>query len=298
MNIEEFTNRIKPVVSDALKKEVRIIKKLKVNGVTLYGIGILESNFNAGPVIYLEPFFEQFLETGNWFQTVEDVLAFYHRNKAPESFETEWLKDFRQVRQKLYYSLVNYDANRGLLDMVPHTRFLDLAKVYYIQCRINGAISGSILIYKEQMEAWGISEDELREAAEENTPLLYPACIMDMGDILGRQKKEAEGEIPFDFSPAPPIPMFVLSNREYQNGAVAICYKDILDDFSQKRGEDLVLLPSSRHEIIMIPFREQGDMDALREIVHVCNQTQVEREEFLSDNVYIFKRQDKQLIVS
>ena len=82
MNIKDFADRMKTVISDTLKKEVRIVNPLKSNGVRLYGLSIVEPNSNTSPVIYLETFFERFLDTDNWAGTVKDILEFYHNNRV------------------------------------------------------------------------------------------------------------------------------------------------------------------------------------------------------------------------
>lgn len=295
MNIEEFANRIKATISDILKKEVRIIKKMKINGVTLYGICISEPDSNIEITVYLESFFETFLDTDNWPQSVNSILEFYHNHESEKPFDMEWFRDFSQVRPKLYYILVNYEANRELLCMVPHTRFLDLAKIYYVQCQIGESNTGSILVYNKHMEYWGISDDELDKAAEENTPRLYPARITNLDDILGLDNLQ---DAPFELSPEPEIPIFALSNTASSNGAAVICYKDILDRFSQQVKDDLVILPSSVHETMLLPLHKNSDISAHKEMVHDVNRTMLERSEFLSDNVYIFSRENKQLMIA
>ena len=290
MNIKDFADRMKTVISDTLKKEVRIVNPLKSNGVRLYGLSIVEPNSNTSPVIYLETFFERFLDTDNWAGTVKDILEFYHNNKVEDSFDIKWFHDFSQVRENLFYRLINYEKNQELLSMVPHTRFLDLAKIYYADCQI-GATAGSILIYHRHVKEWDITEDELITAAEENTPRLYPANLHPISDT-------SEPGDDISLIPEMPVPMFVLSNIGNHNGAAAVCYKDILERFSQKVEDDLVILPSSVHETILLPLQEKSNLDSLKEMVYDINRTILNPSEFLSDNVYIYSRQNRNILIA
>lgn len=290
MNIKDFADRMKTVISDTLKKEVRIVNPLKSNGVRLYGLSIVEPTSNTSPVIYLESFFERFLDTDNWAGTVKDILEFYRDNRVEDSFDMKWFCDFSQIRDNLFYRLINYDKNQELLSMVPHTRFLDLAKIYYADCQI-GETAGSILIYHRHMKEWDITEDELITAAEENTPRLYPANLHSICDTLGL---DDDINLILEMS----IPMFVLSNTGNHNGAAAVCYKDILERFSQKVDDDLVIIPSSIHETMLLPLQKSNSIEALREIVYDSNRTMLEPSEFLSDNVYLYSRKDRQLIIA
>lgn len=290
MNIKDFADRMKTVISDALKKEVRIVNPLKPNNVRLYGLSIVEPDSNTSPVIYLESYFERFLDTDNWAGTVKDILEFYRDNRVEDSFDMNWFRDFSKIRENLFYRLINYEKNQELLSMVPHTRFLDLAKIYYADCRI-GETAGSILIYHRHVEEWNITEDELITAAEENTPRLYPANLHPICDPLGLGGDN-------NLIPEMPVPMFVLSNTENHNGAAAVCYKDILERFSQKIEDDLVILPSSVHETILLPLQKNNSKESLREMVYDANRTMLDQSEFLSDNVYLYSRNDRQLMIA
>lgn len=295
MNIKEFTEQMKSSISDILQKEVTILEKLKINGIYSYGIRISEPDSNIGITIYLDPFFEKFLNTDNWPRTVEYVLDFYRNYDHSDSLNMEWFFDFNQVRSKLYYILVNYESNEELLCKVPYTRFLDLAKIYYAQCPLGESNTGNILVRNEHMEDWGISNYELDKAAEENTPILYPACITSLTDAIGLENLLG---VPIELPDEPLIPMFALSNTKSDYGASAICYQKILEDFSQKVQDDLILLPSSVHEMILMPLHKNDDIASHKETVYDANRCLLEPSEFLSDNVYLFSRQDKQIMIA
>lgn len=290
MNIKDFADRMKTVISDTLKKEVRIVNPLKSNGVRLYGLSIVEPNSNTSSIIYLESFFERFLDTDNWAGTVKDILEFYHNNRGEDFFDIKWFRDFNQIRENLFYRLINYEKNQELLSMVPHTRFLDLAKIYYADCQI-GETAGSILIYHRHVKEWNITEDELITAAEENTPRLYPANLHPIFNTLG-----FDDDISLILKM--PFPMFVLSNTGNQNGAAVVCYKDILERFSQKIEDDLVILPSSVHETMLLPLQKSNNIESLRKMVYDINHATLDQSQFLSDNVYLYSRKDRQLMIA
>lgn len=295
MNKKEFAERMKSSVSHALQREVTVIEKLKINGIYSYGIRISEPDSNTGTTLYLEPFYEAFLDTDNWAGTVDYVLDFYQNHTPPESLDTEWLYDFGQVRPRLYYILVNHEANEELLHEVPHTKFLDLAKIYYVQCPIGETNTGNILVRNEHLRDWGISGDELDKTAEENTPRLYPASITCLTDETGLENLLG---VPVELSREPLVPMFALSNTQRKHGASAVCYQKILGDFSREVQDDLILLPSSIHEMLLIPLHKDDDIPSHKETVYDANRYLLEPSQFLSDNVYLFRRQGGQLVIA
>ena len=91
------------------------------------------------------------------------------------------------------------------------------------------------------------------------------------------------------------VPMYVCSNSQKVNGAGVILYKDLLKQFAEKTGSDFYILPSSIHETLLVPVSDQMEVEALRSMVREVNATQVAPEEVLSDNVYIYRREDDKI---
>ena len=223
MNIEEFAHKVKSAVAAASQKEVHIHTVVKVNGILLHGITIWEPGVNISPTIYLEPYLEKYRDSENLEEITDSILTVYYRHNQTKTFNTDQVRDFHQIRHKLYYRLINYEANQELLQTVPHCRFLDLAKVYYMDFQIDASQDGSTIVRNENMEDWGISGHELRQAAEENTPCLYPFSIRNLCDLILSAKLSPKA--PLDLPPGSPAPMFILSNKGGTYGAAAFKYR-------------------------------------------------------------------------
>ena len=93
------------------------------------------------------------------------------------------------------------------------------------------------------------------------------------------------------------IPMYILTNEQELNGASALLYGDILKDFANKKGADMYILPSSIHEVIMVPADRINDPTKLLSIVHDANTTVVSTGDVLSDSVYYYDRKKDQILV-
>jgi hypothetical protein len=86
----------------------------------------------------------------------------------------------------------------------------------------------------------------------------------------------------------PESPLLVLSNESGVNGAAAIIYPEVPQRIYEYVGKNYYLLPSSVHELLIVPDDGEVDSLSLREIVREVNQTHIEAEEYLSDDIYYF----------
>ena len=95
------------------------------------------------------------------------------------------------------------------------------------------------------------------------------------------------------------IPLFVLSNGDYMNGASVMLYKDPLRDFANYMGHDLYILPSSIHEVILLLDDEYvQSSEELREMVRETNRMVVDQEEVLSDHIYHYDREKDEIRIA
>ena len=86
--------------------------------------------------------------------------------------------------------------------------------------------------------------------------------------------------------------MYILSNTSGINGATSLLYKDELKTIARKIGEDFYILPSSVHEVILIPVSLAPSHEELSRMVQEVNETQVPDEDILSDRAYYYRVED------
>ena len=85
--------------------------------------------------------------------------------------------------------------------------------------------------------------------------------------------------------------MYVLSNTMKMNGASALLDKKIMEEIVKTVGE-FYILPSSIHEVLIVPVKSGMDIETLENMVCEVNATQVQLEERLSDHVYAYNFED------
>ncbi len=295
----EYQNFITVVKEEVEKRtgenyKVRVNDIMKNNGVILNGLTVMGEHCNISPTIYLNGFYEAY-ESGMMTLggVVDEVMETYERNKVVKSVDMNHFMKYENVKEKIVYKLVHAERNRALLEDVPHINVHNLAVVF--QCLVAEETMGNatVLIHNAHLKLWGIDEKKLYQAAIVNTPYLQPYEITSMKDVV-RQLLELDEELPVEEGD---IPMYVLSNQLRIFGAACILYPDVLKKFANEIESDLYILPSSVHEVILLPVSAGSDIEELTKMVRDINETQLKQEEVLSDSIYYYSRNEGKLLV-
>lgn len=289
MDLKEFMVSMAFAVQKKLASEVEVVPQTvkKNNGVIWQGLSFRKAGCKSAPTIYLEPFYEAFQE-GVALEILALQMAEYYDNYAKEiQPEAGFFSKYEEVRPKVAYKLIHYQSNEKLLAEVPHVPYLDLAVVFY--CLVSSSEIGlaSILIRNSHLKNWNITLARLYEDAKNNTPKLLKPEFRSMEEILQLPAEELQD--------APML--YVLTNQEQMNGAASILYEGVLDACAERFQTSFFVMPSSIHEMILLPYERHVEIGSLKSIVREANQTQVEPQDRLSDSVYFYSRDEKKLLI-
>ena len=274
----------------------------KNNNVKMLGITVTKKSRNISPTIYLEGFYDQYLNGKSCERILESIMEALEKGMPAVDLDLSFFSDFNEVRKKLCYKLINAEKNSSLLEEIPYIPYLDLAICFYYPINDKGIGKGSILIMNNHMDLWGTNVKELWEIAAKNTRKLNPAeCFTTermMLEMVGACTcEEPVGELPQEQG----IPMYILTNHERSFGAAVILYEGYLEKLAECIGGAFYLLPSSVHEMILLPkikeLNDEEDSESLREIVEEVNHMVVEEQDVLSDSVYLYDERLKKLCV-
>lgn len=291
MTYQKFKQQICQMLQQKLSshEKVTIQDIIKNNDTHLDGLTILSSQYNLSPTIYLNQYFRQY-EDGRPLSTIcQDILTLYHENKPSGNIDITFFTDYDKVKSRIIFKLINFERNQEQLKDIPHFRFLDLAIVFNCLLEAHSSGNATILIHNHHLNFWGITCDDLYALALKNTPCLLKYELRSMSDVL----KELLSDVDLDglSSEEAACPMYVLSNQHKLNGSVCILYQNLLKNFAEHLGSDLYILPSSIHEVLIIPACFENSYHDLTGMVREVNATQLSREEILSDHVYYFSRE-------
>lgn len=270
---------------------------IKNNDKELDGLVILEQGHSIAPSIYLNDYYACYLKGTSIDDIMADILCRYYRCKDSLDLDHEKFTNFENIKDKIVYKIINKDKNEKLLREVPSESILDLAIVYYCIVSQFEDRCATVLINNKHLKMWNISDSDLAIAASINTPRIMKSQIKPIGDIIGEvDSNELTSKEKIDSS-MEENPMYVLTNESQFNGAACILYENLLYDFASSLGKDLYILPSSVHEVILVPKNDFLDKNELSNMVRDINESEVAEDEVLSDHVYEYHYDKKAIII-
>lgn len=315
MNYKQFIKEVENKIKDMMKEaDVKVHQVMKNNAVALWGINIFEDNISVSPTIYLEEYYASYEQGRNMEDIIAQILDCYANYKS-DNIEVDFFSDYDCVQENIVFKLINYAKNEELLKTIPHIKYLDLAIVFYYLYLGSSLGEGTIIITNEHLQMWGINQERLSEDAKENTSKLLPYELKHMDEVIKEilsedlkeefkrmtmdqtgcseediGEEEAEEFVSQMISTLKQTPqnveMFMLSNIYKSNGAACMLYHSVLQEAAKKRGKNIYILPSSVHEVILLFVNKGGETEKLKKMVTEINETQVAREEVLSNSIY------------
>lgn len=283
--------------------ETRPITNTRNNGIQKNGILIRKENEATAPAIYLDEYYRDF-RTGKCLNDIIRQVLYTYRDSSDHS-KGPFFQDIdfspQAMKDKVILRIVNYQRNSALLQTMPHIRIFDLAVVFHFMVYHDEDGIGTVKFTKEHFDAFAASSDQkmpifsslggLYRLALENTQRLFPVKMSALDDVLeSLLAQKGAPSIPFSEPPrdtgALEGRLFVLSNLCGINGSACILYPGILTQLTKYFQSDFYILPSSIHELLLLPAGKAFRPEELNDMIREINLTQVPKEEILSDHAY------------
>ncbi len=295
MNYTSFCEYLLASLVNQMEQDVTISKETirKNNNVSLDAFIIHMPNVSSAPVVYLQPLYKAYRDGSSIHKIAQTVLERL-KKELPLSMElAEQVRSLESARDRIAFRLISKKDNEELLNDIPWVPFLDLAVIFYLHLGVKDDKQITTVIHDHQAKSWNLSPEELYDLAKENTPRLCPSTIGRLEHMLFGWDEEEDRMIPCDTD----VPtLYVLSNQTGINGAVCMLYDGIIKDFADRVGSDLIILPSSIHEVLMLPDSHDQDYEMFRQMVRNVNAEDVPKEDVLSDELYLYRRCDAKII--
>lgn len=292
MDYREFINQIKYDLPERLSGELEgaAVNEIQVNrlqGLSYEGLRIMPEGSIMGLTMDMQPYF-QLLSDGMSYENVLDRIA----DTAVSVYidrpvlTAEALGSYETVKDKLMVQLIGREGNEEMLQTIPHHSLEDMEIVYRLHFQNTAIGRTSALVTNALLEQYGITAEQLRRDAFVSAPAHDPAEFKTMAEVLN----ELMGT---EVIPEGELPLYVASNQERLHGAGVITYPGFMEKAAERLGGDFYILPSSLHEVILVPDTFEISAEELQNMVQSINAEQVEPKDRLSDYVYHYDSKEK-----
>lgn len=198
----------------------------------------------------------------------------------PEKF-MKILGDYRQMEDRLRCRLVSHETNFNYVTAGPYVKHPMGDAVLFFDAGKSDDVRIEYHVSYEWAQKWGRSEQELIQTALKNTEKYEPSTFRNLDEVLASL---AGKKLPENYQSE--LPMYLLSNEEQTYGAIAVMYPEMLKKIRNQVGMDYYILPTSVHEVTILPKYPFLDPAKIQETVQRDNRESIREEDVISDHLF------------
>lgn len=301
VQVKIFAEGVVQQIRDYLPEKYRnveytVTEQPKNNGTMRIGIKMETPGCEISPIVYMEEFYQQIRKGKELDQVMNRIADTCQQALEVQEFPQRLdFTDYDSVKDHLSVQMINTKANQRMLSAVPHREIADLSVI----CRVafpspDGIGECSLKVTNEMIDVWKVSPEEIYQKALENAEKKNAPVLKGINDVMC----EAMG-LPFESenlleteqgADLSKDALYVLTNEMKLDGASVLVYPNLQERLESVFPNGCYLLPSSIHEILIVPKEAGMTPKELGELVRNVNQESLSKEMILSDRVYEFDK--------
>lgn len=270
--------------------EVEVTSTMK-NSVSKMAIVVNAGNDTVRPIFYIEnlmKYLDNVMDLDSMIEKMEDMIieCLQQNNNRLDANKAlaiaEKVKNWSSVKNNVRVCMRRESMDENVV------KITILGMEAYVRIFFEADKDGvrSIIVTPQILKSWGITEDELWNNAISNTRKAF--TINGMEEVFEELGVDIIDQPTAEIDPD----MMVVTNREKINGAGILFDFDAMNALCHKYNTSFVVLPSSIHEFLLLPYKPGMPGSFFTDMVKEANQTQVAPEEQLADTAFVFKRDE------
>ena len=292
---DEITNAIREEIPEEIRDmmEVDIREVVKANDTVLHGVVIKAPEQDIVLTIYIEDCIKQLPEDFAMKNLAEAIISIYQvgMREAPavESLSLE----FDDIKDKLVVQLAEVERNKDRLrELAYKPLYNGMVMLAYVV--VQGERGNMrFAVTKEIAKGQNYDIEKMFETAMKNNE---PVLVDTKDVILSDGVKNVQNLFDKELSGKLPDSMYTLTNSSTNLGAATLYYPDVQKRIADMLQNSYYVLPSSIHEVMILPCSVNDNPEFLRKMVREANETVVNPQEVLSDRVFMYDREKERLV--
>lgn len=282
MDFKEFVKEIMDEMGrefpdhEVCEERVQKLQNRSYNGVV-----VRKKGSKIGVVLDVDEYYLRLISGCGLSEIFSDIKDVVESKLFPaEGFDPDMLKDYERLKENLMIQVVPVEGNEEMLLNIPHKIIEDIAVVYRFVLSQDENGESSILINTENLQNLGISAEQMMKDAEKVCERKYPLTVRSMESILSNVTKEmVKG-----------LDLWVVSNENGKYGAAVIAYPNVFEKIAEKVGSGFYIIPSSIHELIVLPDNSEIKAQEIDRIIEIVNNSELVAADRLTYHSYHYDK--------
>lgn len=262
----------------------------KNNDQVMHGLVIRGEGASMAPIIYMDGYYRDINSGNDMADILKEIAGQYLKAMDGRDKVSVPDLDFDSVKDTLRVKLVNTTSNQELLrNVISKPVECGFSLVPFIDIPMGNDTGGMIQITKKMADAFGYDEKEIMKAAIAGSILNSEPGLYRIEDVLfgGDDKENLLQTVKRDDSLDG---ILVLTYRDSEFGAASLFFPGMQMRISEVIGDrDYYVLPSSVHELLVLPEAEVHSAEELAKMVQSVNAGMVAPDERLGDKVLHYR---------
>ena len=293
-NIHDFSieldKQLHRVIPEEMREDLEIekVEIVKVNDQKLHGLVFRTKGLDAAPTFYIDDFYGDYKEGWRSAADIAEELFWQYQQAeyiSPPQIAREFDFSFDNIKDRLSIRVLDPGRNKEYLADKPYHE-VDGGLVAMMD--YNPASDWRIAINNDILEKIGVDKETLYEAAVQSMLRIDAPVLTDMTNALFSPERVNLLDMEEPVAPEDRGGMYVLTADSGNCGAAFAAVPDITRKSAEVIGTSCYVLPSSLHEVILVPDEQGIDVKDLHNMVMTANRSVVELKDILSDDVFYY----------
>lgn len=235
---------------------------------------VVRKNY-TGVAVDLQMVYQQYLKEESFNNIIEPLMtALMDKIKQHQPC---LVPDREYIMKHIIMQMISQKGNEELLSKCPHIPWLDLAYIFEtVEVKDDEVIKSTILT-NELMQSYEITMKDLCATATDNIIEMFGTYYFKrldevLEEMMGIKMPESH-------------PLYLLTNEAKMYGAYLLGQMHVMRQVRESLNEDFYIIPSSIHELLVLP-KSYAETQDLFMMVKQVNNSIVESNEILSYSIY------------
>ena len=245
------------------------------------------------PALNITEAYEQYQQGLDFSEVIQHLADIRMNARLEADINPHDILDFEKIKDRIQPRIINAENNAKYLSDKPYTTLEDLAIIYVVRFVHDHSCSDAI-ITTTILDTWGIDVTTLKQTAINNVCNQKP-YISNLLSVLAGDKESLSID---DLNVTDCLfPFFILTNQVNSFGAAELLNSDLMESIVERLG-DVYIIPSSIHEVLIVPKSKVSDVYELKATIKTVNASDaLNPEDVLSEHVYEYYSETRSIAI-